>query len=87
MTWKRAIIVLLAMVITSGVVFVVLDSLNAPFYLRGGIVFLAMVLVQRIVAPDSIRKMWFGYSWTAWFLSSLAIAVVVSVLMWRFWPR
>jgi hypothetical protein len=87
MTWKRAVVMLLAMAITSGVVLVALDVLNVALYLRGGFVFLAMVMVQRLVAPDYIRGMWFGYSWMAWFLSSLAIAVVVSFLMWRFWPR
>jgi hypothetical protein len=87
MTWQRALVMVLALFITSGVGFVLMDRLDVPVYLRGGIVFLAMVMVQRLVAPDYIRRMWFGYSWAAWFLSSLAIAVLVCILMWRFWPR
>jgi hypothetical protein len=77
---------ILAMLITSGIGFVAMDRLDVQVYLRGGIVFLAMMMVQRVVAPDYIRGMWLGHSWTAWFLSSLAIAVVVCILMWLFWP-
>lgn len=87
MSWKRRVVLVLAMGITSAVALVLLDHLSVAIYLRGGIVFLAMVMVQRLVAPDYIRGMWFGHSWTAWFLSSLAIAAFVSILMWRFWPR
>jgi hypothetical protein len=78
---------ILAMLITSGIGFVAMDRLDVQVYLRGGIVFLAMMMVQRVVAPDYIRGMWLGHSWTAWFLSSLAIAVFVCILMWLFWPR
>jgi hypothetical protein len=87
MSWKRAVALILAMLVTSGVSFVLLDVLDVAIYLRGGIIFLAMVMVQRLVAPDYIRGMWFGHSWMAWFLSSFAIAIVVCILMWRFWPR
>jgi hypothetical protein len=87
MTWKRWVVMVFALFITSGVGFVLMDRLDVPIYLRGGIVFLAMVMVQKLVAPDYIRGMWLGHSWTAWFLSSLAIAVFVCILMWRFWPR
>jgi hypothetical protein len=87
MTWKRVVVMLLALVVTSFVAFVLLDRLDVPVYLRGGIAFLAIVMVQRVVAPDYIRGMWLGHSWTAWFLSSLAIAIFVCIVMWRFWPR
>jgi hypothetical protein len=87
MTWKRTAVMILAMLITSGIGFVAMDRLDVQVYLRGGIVFLAMMMVQRVVAPDYIRGMWLGHSWTAWFLSSLAIAVFVCILMWLFWPR
>jgi hypothetical protein len=87
MTWKRAVLVFLAMSVAGFVAFVVQDYLNVDIYLRGGTAFFAMMMTQRLVARDYVKRQWLGHSWMAWFLSTLAIAIIVNVLMWRFWPR
>jgi hypothetical protein len=87
MKWKRALVMVLATTITSAVGLVLMDRLNVNIYFRGGIVYFMMAMVLRIVARDYIQEnMLFGQSWTSWFLGSVGIAVLVNLLMWRFWP-
>jgi hypothetical protein len=88
MRWKYAVVMFLAMVITSVVGFLVLERLNVNVYLRGGTVYFAMAMVAWMVARDYVRKnMLFGRSFASWFFGTLAIAVVINILIWRFWPR
>ena len=87
MTWTRSTVTFVAMVITSAVGFVVLESLDVSISLRGGTVCFLMAMVLRVVARDYVQeKLLFGHSWLSWFASSLGIAAVVNLLMWRFWP-
>jgi uncharacterized membrane protein YfcA len=88
MTWKRAVIVFLAMVITSFIGFVILEALDAEIYIRGATVFFLMATVGWLVARDYIKEnLLLGRSFATWFFGTLTIAVIITLLMWRFWPR
>ncbi|MGH9330815.1 MAG: hypothetical protein ACRD09_10250 [Vicinamibacterales bacterium] len=88
MTWTRAFVVFLTMVITGFAGFAMLESLNVNIYVRGGTVYFAMAMVAWIVARDYIQKnLLLGRSFAMWFFGTLATAIVVNLLIWRFWPR
>jgi hypothetical protein len=88
MTWKRAVIVFAAMVTTSLLGFVMLEALDAEIYVRGATVFFMMAMVGWVVARDYIQEnLLLGRSFARWFVGTLTIAVLITLLMWRFWPR
>lgn len=88
MTWKRAFIVFLAVTVAAFLASVLSESLNVSVYARGGVMYFAMAMAAWVVARDYIKtNVVLGQSFVAWFFSTVATAVLVTLLMWRFWPR
>ena len=88
MTWKRAFVLFVALTVAAFLASVLSESLNVSVYARGGVIYFAMAMAAWVVARNYIKaNVWLAQSFVAWFFSTLATAALVTLLMWRFWPR
>ena len=88
MTWQRVLVVFVAMAVAGLLTHVVLETVGAQGHVRSGAAWFAMAMAAWVVAGDYIRKnLLFGRSFGTWFLGTLATAVIINLLIWRFWPR
>jgi hypothetical protein len=87
-SWQRVVGVFVAMAGAGLLTHIAAETLNVEVHIRSGAAYLAMAMAAWAVARDYIQKnLLLGRSFTTWFFGTLAAAVIVNILIWRFWPR
>ncbi len=88
MSPKRLVILFLAMAGASLLMQMWLKFAGVSGDVRAGAGMFAMAMTAWLVEKQWIQEnLLLGRSFATWFFGTLAIAVVINILMWRFWPR
>jgi hypothetical protein len=87
-SWKRLVGLFVAMSVAGFLVHATAETLHVDVHVRSGAAYFAMAMAAWLVARDYIRKnLLLGRSFTTWLFGTLAAAILVNILLWRFWPR